>query len=89
MGRPKVIFRDRACPFTPEDAGLIRDNLPSQHELLREKLERAIMTVDPVNLVRSEYQGLLDAIQTIRRSGVNLSGDLERFEKELAAEIQL
>ena len=43
MGRPILIFRDRACPFTPEDVELLRDNLSAGQEWLAEKLNRSFM----------------------------------------------
>ena len=87
MGRPILIFGHRTCPLTPEDVELLQDNLPSPQELLRKKLERAVVTLEPVAVDPSEYQGLLDALHTIRLSGAKLSDDLQRFETELAADV--
>jgi len=88
VGRPILIFRDRACPFTPEDVELLRDNLSSAQEWLAEKLNRSVTTIDPAMIDPSDYQGLLDAIHVIRQSGVNISDDLRKLEAELKADVE-
>lgn len=87
MGRPILILDHRTCPLTHEDVELLHDNLPSPQELLRKKLERAVMTLEPEAVDASEFQGLLDALHTVRLSGARLSDDLQRFETELAADV--
>lgn len=88
MGRPILIFRDKAWPFTLEDAELLRDNLRlPEEELLKEKFERAISTTDCLTIQPSEYRGVLAAIHATRQSGVDISDDMEKLQAELDGEI--
>ena len=89
MGRPILVFRNRAWPSAVEDIELLRNNLRRpQDQLLIEKLKRAVTSTDVATVHPSEYQALMAAIQAIRQSGVNLSDNLGKLESELKADVE-